>query len=175
MACRFGARDSIVVAIPSTTTLMQASGLSESIEMQVSPVELFAIYADVDAWPRWDADLQAAALDGPFAVGTRGWIKPLRGPRMKTRITALIPDRAFSAESSLPGCRLTFTHEITSSPAPAAASGPAAMIRVVHGARFQGLLAPLFERLIGRQIRRSLPSTLASLKRHVESGATPSA
>jgi hypothetical protein len=39
---------------------------------------------------------------------------------------------------------------------------------IVHRVSFSGFLSPLFSRVIGSQIRKGLPQTMAGLKRAVE-------
>lgn len=41
--------------------------------------------------------------------------------------------------------------------------------RATHRVQFEGLLAPLFGRLIGSGMKKTLPKALAGLKAHAES------
>ncbi len=40
-------------------------------EVLAPPELVFALIADVASWPRWNADVRAASIDGPFERGTR--------------------------------------------------------------------------------------------------------
>ena len=47
------------------------------------------------SWPEWNADTEWVRLDGPFAAGSTGVLKPGGGPRVKFVIQTLVPDREF--------------------------------------------------------------------------------
>lgn len=132
-----------------------------TIIVRATPARLFALYADSAGWARWDPDIRAASLDGPFAVGSRGSITPRQGPPTTIRLTRVVPDRAFDAEARLPGCTMRFEHELTPR---------GDETEVVHRVVFEGPLAWLFGRLIGGQIDRGMAGTLAGLKRAAEGG-----
>jgi hypothetical protein len=74
------------------------------------PAAFFARWADMTTWPEWNADTEWVRLDGPFAAGSRGVLKPKGGPKVKFVIDALVPDREFVDVSLLVGTRLTFRH-----------------------------------------------------------------
>ncbi|SFN08201.1 SRPBCC family protein [Variovorax sp. OV329] len=135
----------------------------ESIEVQASPKTVFALYADVAAWASWDPDVRSSAIAGRFASGATGRLKPAKGPESKITFTEVVADKSFTVESRLPLCVMRFEHEL---------SATSRGTTVMHRVSFLGLLAPLFGRVIGGQIRKGLPRTLAGLKRAAErSGA----
>jgi len=57
---------------------------------------------DVAAWPSWDPHEEKARLDGPFAPGTKGWNKPKGAPAGTFTITAVDPERMWSANAAIP-------------------------------------------------------------------------
>jgi hypothetical protein len=134
-----------------------------SIDIDVPAEQVFKVYTDVSAWPDWDPDLHAAGIDGPFTTGSTGWIKPIKGPRMKTNLIQVTPGYAFTARSRLPFCIMDFTHRIDSADNPALAR-----VSVTHGVTFQGMLAPLFRRIVGSQIEKALPAAMQGLKAYTE-------
>jgi|GEM_PF-454389 len=133
--------------------------LSGTVDVQATPAAVFALWADAPGWPRWDPDLSEAELHGRFEVGATARLKPVGGPTTRIRLTEVTPARSFSAECRLPLCRMVFDHLIEPLP-----DG----CRVTHTIRFRGPLAMLFQRLIGPQLVRGLPGTMAGLKRAVE-------
>ena len=54
------------------------------------------------AWPGWDPHEEKARLDGPFAPGTKGWNKPRGAPAGTFTITAVEPERMWSARAGIP-------------------------------------------------------------------------
>lgn len=139
-----------------------SADLVGSVEVRATPARVFALWSDAAGWPDWDPDLEGASLDGPFAPGSRGALKPRGGPRTRIELVEVLPDRAFTAASRLPLCRMVFDHAIEPLGAPADGC------RVTHSVRFEGPLAGVFRRLIGPAVRRGLPGTMAGLKRAAE-------
>ena len=120
---------------------------------------IFALYANVSGWPAWDADLKAARLEGPFVSGAAGEVAPHSGPKSKVRFVDVIPNKSFRVECKLPLGMMHFDHELQ-------AQGSA--IVATHRTTFSGLLAPLWSRLIGPGMKKTLPAALAGLKRVAE-------
>ena len=125
-----------------------------------APVEkIFALYANVNGWSSWDPDVKTSSIEGAFFSGANGTLEPSKGPKAKITLTEVVPNRSFTVKSKLPLCDMYFEHELSGSPG---------KTKVVHRVVFDGLLSPLFGRLIGSQIRKGLPSTLQGLKRAAE-------
>lgn len=87
------------------------------------PSAFFARWADMATWPEWNTDTEWVRLDGPFAAGSTGVLKPSGGPKVKFVIAALVAGREFTDVSMLAGARLTFRHLIEPVPGGAAPSG----------------------------------------------------
>ena len=76
------------------------------------PSAFFERWADTATWPEWNADTEWVRLDGPFAEGATGVLKPRGGPKVRFVVEVLVPDREFTDVSSLVGARLTFRHRV---------------------------------------------------------------
>jgi len=136
--------------------------IAHSIEIDAPRKKIFALYEDVGSWPIWDSEILAVHLPGLYP-GASGWLRPRQGPKAKIYISEVVRDTSFTVEGLLPLCRMQFGHEL---------DGDGDRTNVTHWVRFTGPLAPLFRRLIGRGIDRTLPHTLAGLKRTSELGKT---
>ncbi|HEY8728307.1 MAG TPA: SRPBCC family protein [Acidothermaceae bacterium] len=90
------------------TTITEATARTTA-----TPESLFIRWADMATWPEWNADTEWVRLDGPFATGSRGVLKPKGGPKVKFVIKELAPGRRFVDVSLLLGARLTFDHVVT--------------------------------------------------------------
>lgn len=134
--------------------------ISHSIRIAAPRNQIFARYADVASWPTWDSELIDVHLPA-FAHGASGWLKPRQGPKSKIKLVEIKQDRCFTVESALPLCRMQFGHDLADEDG---------QTRVTHWVCFTGTLAPLFRRLIGKAVARSLPDTLAGLKLACEAG-----
>lgn len=121
-----------------------------------SPESVWALWSDVTSWPVWDGDVKHVTLEGPFAVGTKGTLKPEGGPKVRFEITDVQPPEGFADVARLPLCRMRFEHS-------AVREGD--RTRVTHRVAISGPATPLFSRVLGRGIARGLPETVKALAR----------
>jgi Polyketide cyclase / dehydrase and lipid transport len=134
--------------------------IESSILIKTPASTIYALYADVNHWNTWDPDLKSSSIDGAFANGASGEVVPKGGPKSQIVFSDIVPNKSFSVECKLPLCKMRFEHELQ-----AQGNGTKATHRVV----FDGLLAPLFGRLIGSGMRKTLPHAMESLKNAAES------
>jgi hypothetical protein len=133
------------------------------ITSTAAPAAFFARWADVATWPEWNLDTEWVRLDGPFAEGATGTLKPKGGPKVPFRVARLVPDRQFTDVSKLLGARLTFEHLVST------AEGRTTVTVTVS---LSGPLALLWQLLLGKGIARSLQPDLDRLARAAESGVS---
>jgi Polyketide cyclase / dehydrase and lipid transport len=134
--------------------------IESSILIKTPASTIYALYADVAHWNTWDPDLQSSSIDGTFANGATGEVVPKGGPKSKVVFSHIVPNTSFHVACKLPLCTMRFEHELQPQ-----SHGTEATHRVV----FEGLLAPLFGRLIGSGMRKTLPHAMESLKKAAES------
>lgn len=132
----------------------------QSISIDAEPMEIFSEFSKVSDWPVWDPETEAAQLDGDFVVGTTGTIKPKGAPTSKIKLTEVTKNKSFTVECGLPLCKMHFVHLFEK-----VDSGT----KVINQLEFTGLLAPLFGRLFGKSINKTIPESLKGLKSHIES------
>jgi Polyketide cyclase / dehydrase and lipid transport len=138
--------------------------IEHRITIATPPGAIYPIYADVANWHRWDPDTKAATLSGPFVVGSRGTLTPVRGNTVPMVVTFVDPARGFTAESRIPLLlRMVFEHELI-------AHGPS-QTEVVHRVTLSGPLSWLIGPALKRQLDAGLPVTLSRLKRMAETGS----
>jgi len=127
-----------------------------------TPAQLWARYADPPSWPEWDHEIAAVTVQGPMAVGTRGTLKPVKGPATTFTFSEVSREVGFTDVSRLPLARLTFSHLIEPT-----ATG----CRFIHRVSISGPLSPLFARVIGRSVAAGLPVAMRELARLAETTA----
>lgn len=132
----------------------------QSISIDAEPAEIFAEFTKVSDWPVWDPETESAHIDGDFVVGATGKIKPKGSPTTKIELTEVTQDKSFTVECGLPLCKMHFVHLMEKMD-----TGT----NVVNQLEFTGLLAPVFGRLFGKSINKSIPESLSGLKNHIES------
>ncbi len=137
--------------------------IESSILIKTPASTIYALYADVANWNTWDPDLKSSSIDGAFANGTTGEVVPKGGPKSKVVFSNIVPNKSFSVECKLPLCKMRFEHELL-----AQTDGKSNGTTATHRVVFEGLLAPLFGRLIGSGMRKTLPHAMASLRQAAE-------
>lgn len=124
-----------------------------------SPQSVFSRWADPEGWPDWDAEVREVSFEGPAKLGTRGRMRPASGPAATFSITAFEQDQMFTNSSSLPGATLIFEHRVTP-------TIDGAEIRVSVGV--DGLLAPLWQRVLRKSMGNSARSSVIGLVDHLD-------
>jgi hypothetical protein len=126
-----------------------------------APEHVFALWADVQNWPAWDASLVATTLAGPFAAGTTGTLHPRGMPEpIEFRITAVDEGSAFADETRLGPLALRFRHRVERH-----GSGS----RIVVTVEAEGPDADT----IGPAVASDLPESVAALAAAAEAQALP--
>ena len=146
-------------SLSSTQESKQAMQFEASTTINAPISAVFALYANVAGWPLWDSDLKASSLHGAFASGAVGEVKPHSGPKSALKFVEVIQGKSVHMECKLPLGMMHFDYELQ-------AQGNATV--ATHRTTFSGLLAPLWSRLIGSGMKKSLPAALAGLKRVAE-------
>ena len=120
----------------------------------------FQRWADMSTWPEWNLDSEWVRLEGPFATGSTGVLKPKGGPRVRFVIQRLVPDREFVDVSKLLGARLTFDHQVREQP------GAGCLVEVTVS--MSGPLARLWTAILGKGLAASVRPDLERLKAAAE-------
>jgi polyketide cyclase/dehydrase/lipid transport protein len=131
-----------------------------SAESRATTDQIWAAYEDVPGWTRWDHELDFCRLEGPFAQGSEGVLKPRGGPVSRFVLTAVEPGRSFADRTMLPHAwlplaALEFEHQLT----PLATGST----RIEHTVRISGILGPVVARLLGPKLVAGLPTAVRSL------------
>jgi hypothetical protein len=119
------------------------------MEAEVSPAAVWErAYADAEAWPKWNAEIKRARLDGPLALGATARIVFGTGLRLRFRVVELEQGHLFTDESRMPGARMGHRHLIEST------EGGCRLTNTIY---IEGALAPLWRRIMGPAAARTLP------------------
>ncbi|NUR27215.1 MAG: hypothetical protein HOV83_15440 [Catenulispora sp.] len=132
------------------------------ISSSAAPAAFFARWADMATWPEWNADTEWVRLDGEFAAGATGVLKPKGGPKTKFVVEKL-DEREFTDVSLLLGARLTFRHLVE-----VEADGATS---VAVSVTLAGPLARVWNLVLGKGIGRTLQRDLEALKAAAEAAS----
>ena len=133
---------------------------AHTVETTAPPEKIWAAWTDVKRWPEWDTELASASLEGSFALGAKGKLKPKRGPAARFSISELIPGESYAFTTRLPMCELKVRRHLTRKDGGA---------RFTHEVSFVGPLSTVFANLLGRRYREALPVVMENLRNIAES------
>ncbi|GMK40632.1 hypothetical protein PCCS19_36880 [Paenibacillus sp. CCS19] len=117
---------------------------------------IWKLYSTIESWMKWDAGIASVSLDGPFEVGTRGFLEPKGQGKLPFVLTEVNAPYGFSdiTEIAVAGIEVHFSHRLERTE-----NGT----RITHSVRIDG---PNAERVGARMIEhfaQGIPQTVASL------------
>ncbi len=123
---------------------------TSTLEDDVSPAAVWErAYASAEAWPKWNAEIKRARLDGLLALGAKAKIVFGTGLRLSFRVVEFEEGRIFTDESRMPGARMGHRHLVE----PTESGG----CRLTNTIYIEGALAPFWRRIMGPAAARALP------------------
>lgn len=135
---------------------------TNTLEAEVSPAAVWEkAYADAEAWPKWNAEIKRASLDGPLALGAKAKIVFGTGLRLRFRVVEFEDGRLFTDESRMPGARMGHRHLIEPTE-----SGS----RLTNTIYIEGPLAPLWRRILGPAAARTFPDAQRAVVELAQAG-----
>jgi len=128
-----------------------------SIEIGARPEAIWAFFRDVAGWKTWNAGVEHAELDGPFAEGAWFTMKPTGQDALRSRLVEVRENEGFVDETRVDDLLVKVAHRIKGSDAGRTrvtyaieASGPGASgIGPAIAADFPNVLAALAKRAEG--------------------------
>ena len=123
---------------------------TSALEVDVPPPAVWEkAYANAEAWSEWNAGIKRASLDGRLALGAKAKIVFRTGLRLRFHVVEYEEGRLFTDESRLPGARMGHRHLVE----PTESGGS----RLTNTIYIEGVLAPLWRRIMGPRAARALP------------------
>jgi hypothetical protein len=128
-----------------------------SIETTAAAETIWALFRDVSGWKTWNAGVEHAALEGPFAEGTWFTMAPPGQDPLRSKLVEVRDNERFVDETSLGPLVVTVAHRIervdgrTRVTYAIDASGPGASeVGPMVSSDFPDVLASLARRAEGR-------------------------
>lgn len=126
-----------------------------SIETSAAPEAIWRLWADVENWGTWNAEIEKIEMDGPFAAGTQITMTPPGEDPVLLRIAEVVEDELFVDEARFNGLLLRTIHRIDRI--------DQNRIRVAYRMEITGTGADETGPQIGPGITADWPETMASL------------
>jgi hypothetical protein len=124
-------------------------------EADVSAPAIWRIWADVENWGEWNADIESIGIEGPFAAGSTITMTPRGSDPVLLRIATAEPDEEFVDVADLGGALVTTAHRIEPL--------DGGRVRVVYRTEITGPAADAMGPEIGPAITDDFPATIAAL------------
>ena len=83
-----------------------------SIETSATPEAIWRLWADVENWGAWNAEIEKIEISGPFAAGQQITMTPPGDDPILLRVAEVVEDELFVDEARFNGLVLRTTHRI---------------------------------------------------------------
>lgn len=130
-----------------------------SIETTAAPAAIWALFADVNGWKRWNAGIERIEIHGAFESGTRFTMQPPGEDAFTSTLVDVREHEGFTDETVVDGTRVLVHHRIEPL--------PGGRTRIVYGTEITGPGAAEF----GPFITADFPDVLQALRRLAEGSA----
>lgn len=84
----------------------------QSIEIDATPAQIWAVFADVHGWTRWNAGIERIELHGRFAAGSTFTMQPPGTDAFVSTLIAVDAARGFTDETVIDETRVVVDHRI---------------------------------------------------------------
>lgn len=129
-------------------------------ETTATAQQIWHLWQDISTWNSWDHDLELGQINGPFQVGTTGYLKFKDSPQFKTLLTCVKPYKMFVQQLQLFGATVVMTHSI---------DHVNDKTHVTLQTEIKGPLAFIFACLLGRSIKKKIPLEMEEMLKKAES------
>jgi uncharacterized protein YndB with AHSA1/START domain len=133
---------------------------SFTISVNTPIVNVWQTLIDVQNWPKWDTELTEASLEGNFAVGAKGTMKPKTGPKLKFYVLEVNPGQSYTINIIMPVGELVIKRSLTEIDK---------KTQFTDDIAFTGFLKYFFGFLLGREFRKVLHEVMNNFKKISES------
>ena len=121
---------------------------------------VWAAWADVNSWPRWDSDTEFTQMTGLFEPGTQFILKPKGGPKVSIWLTEVKVLHSFTDVTRFPMAKMYDTHEMEET-----AEG----LKIRSIIRVQGPLGWLWKKIVAEGVAAGAPKQIDALAEFVKS------
>ena len=121
----------------------------------VTPEQIWKVWADVNNWNEWDAGIEYARTNDPFQQGCRFELKPKGGPKATIEIIECNHGRDFTDLTRFPLAKMYGRHEVHLI--------GSSRIRLKTTMTVTGPLGFLWRKLVAQNIVNDLPEDTAKI------------
>ncbi|HSX26345.1 MAG TPA: SRPBCC family protein [Chlamydiales bacterium] len=134
--------------------------VKHTVETKATPIQIWKIWEDAENWKTWDQQIELSRIDGPFQTGTTGCTKFVGTPPLKTLLTQVEPLKLVVQEAYLSFAKV-ISYQFMSQ--------VAGKTQVTFQVEIRGPLSFFFACIIGRFIKKKIPTEMEEMLKLVES------
>ncbi len=122
---------------------------------------VWALWTDINNWPRWHGDLESCVMEGAFEVGNHFYLKPKGMKAVKIVLTAIKEGVEFTDCTRFLGAKMYDTHRLEE------VEGG---LRLTNILRVEGPLKRLWIKLVAQHVADSVEEEMEALVRLARGG-----
>lgn len=126
-----------------------------SVETDAMPEAIWRLWADVENWGAWNADIESIRMRGPFAAGAEIVMTPAGQDPVRLSVAEASVGELFVDEARIDGLLLRTVHRID--------RGERLRTRVMYRMEITGAAADELGPQIGPAVTADWPATMAAL------------
>ena len=126
-----------------------------SIETSATPEQVWGLWADVENWGAWNADIESIQISGPFEAGAEIVMTPAGQDPVLLHVAEVSVNELFVDEARFDGLVLRTVHQLD--------QGTQGRTRVTYQMEITGTGADELGPQIGPAITADWPQTMAAL------------
>lgn len=131
-----------------------------SVETGAAQQDIWRLWADVESWGDWNAEIERIEIVGPFAEGATILMTPPGEDAIALQLAEVVPGELFVDEARFDGLLLRTTHRVEKL--------DGGRVRVTYRMEISGAGADDIGPGIGPGITADWPETMASLVEHAQ-------
>lgn len=116
--------------------------------------QVWAVWSDVNNWPKWDKELDYCEMTEPFMEGSHFYLKPKGGPRIKMILSQVIENKRFTDYCNFFLAKMYDLHILEET-----SEG----VRITNTITVIGPLSFLWVKLVGQNVVNSIPEQIELL------------
>ena len=124
------------------------------VYQDVQAKDVWRLWADINNWPAWHADLEGCHLEGAFSVGNTFTLKPKGMKAVQISITEMEEGISFTDCTAFPGAKMFDMHRLEETP-----KG----LCIHNTITVTGPLAWVWIHLVAKKVAHSIPQKVAAL------------
>lgn len=128
-----------------------------TIETDAAPEAVWSLWADVENWGAWNADIASIRISGPLKAGAGIVMTPTDGDPVHLIVAEAVPGERFVDEARFDGLLLRTVHQL--------GRGASLRTRVTYRMEITGPGADELGPRIGAAVTADWPQTMATLGR----------